>query len=146
MHSQAKVGDSLHAIACCDPPGCIIPRDVSHTIACAVRRSHGCRRATDDGRCKQQSSIISHVSARAIGYRICWRQVRPFHVAVPVISLLRSNKKQINWDQLDKEVSAELEGEKLEGDAALNKLFKDIYDRADEVCMPLIHSVTAYTL
>lgn len=44
-----------------------------------------------------------------------------------------SNKKQINWDQVDKEVSDELEGEKLEGDAALNKLFKDIYDRADEV-------------
>ena len=43
----------------------------------------------------------------------------------------RSNKKQIDWDQLDKEVSEELEGEKLEGDAALNKLFKDIYDRAD---------------
>ena len=34
---------------------------------------------------------------------------------------------------MDKEVSDELEGEKLEGDAALNKLFKDIYDRADEV-------------
>lgn len=49
------------------------------------------------------------------------------------ISLSRSNKKQIDWDQLDKEVSEELEGEKLEGDAALNKLFKDIYDRADEV-------------
>ena len=47
----------------------------------------------------------------------------------------RSNKKQIDWDQLDKEVSEELEGEKLEGDAALNKLFKDIYDRADEVCI-----------
>ena len=30
-------------------------------------------------------------------------------------------------------MSEELEGEKLEGDAALNKLFKDIYDRADEV-------------
>jgi len=43
-----------------------------------------------------------------------------------------SNKKQIDWDQMDKEVSEELEGEKLEGDAALNKLFKDIYDRADE--------------
>ena len=57
--------------------------------------------------------------------------------------MLRSNKKQINWDQLDKEVSAELEGEKLEGDAALNKLFKDIYDRADEVCMPLMCSATA---
>ena len=36
-------------------------------------------------------------------------------------------------DRVDKEVSEELEGEKLEGDAALNKLFQDIYGRADEV-------------
>jgi hypothetical protein len=42
-------------------------------------------------------------------------------------------------------VSEELEGEKLEGDAALNKLFKDIYDRADEVCMPLIGRSTRPT-
>ena len=44
-----------------------------------------------------------------------------------------SNKKQVDWDKVDKEVSEELEGEKLEGDAALNKLFQDIYGRADEV-------------
>ena len=42
---------------------------------------------------------------------------------------------------MDKEVSEELEGEKLEGDAALNKLFKDIYDRADEVCIPSLAAV-----
>lgn len=44
-----------------------------------------------------------------------------------------SNRKQVDWDKVDKEVSEELEGEKLEGDAALNKLFQDIYGRADEV-------------
>ena len=95
-----------------------------------------------------QAAKLHHIPRQCSCNRVSklLAQVRPFHVAVPVISLLRSNKKQINWDQLDKEVSAELEGEKLEGDAALNKLFKDIYDRADEVCMPLIHSVTAYTL
>ena len=60
--------------------------------------------------------------------------------------MFRSNKKQIDWDQLDKEVSEELEGEKLEGDAALNKLFKDIYDRADEVSVPHVTSDTAMLL
>ena len=44
-----------------------------------------------------------------------------------------SNRKQVDWDKVDKDVSEELEGEKLEGDAALNKLFQDIYGRADEV-------------
>jgi hypothetical protein len=43
-----------------------------------------------------------------------------------------SNRKKINWDEVDKAAAEELEGEKLEGDAALNKLFKDIYGRADE--------------
>ena len=72
-----------------------------------------------------------------------WREAATnSHVAL-LIFVPRSNKKQIDWDQLDKEVSEELEGEKLEGDAALNKLFKDIYDRADEVCMPPHHSSAA---
>ena len=40
-----------------------------------------------------------------------------------------SNK---NWDKIDQELKKDLENEKPEGDAALNGLFKQIYERADE--------------
>ncbi|CAI5517783.1 unnamed protein product [Closterium sp. Naga37s-1] len=43
-----------------------------------------------------------------------------------------SRKQHVNWDQLEAEVKAEEKDEKLEGDAALNKLFQDIYAGADE--------------
>lgn len=39
-----------------------------------------------------------------------------------------SNK---NWDAIDRDLKEELENEKPEGDAALNSLFKQIYERAD---------------
>ena len=62
-----------------------------------------------------------------------------FYIPLTFISVARSNKKQIDWAQLDKEVGEVVdkeEEENLSGDARLNRLFKDIYDRADEVCMP----------
>jgi len=37
-----------------------------------------------------------------------------------------------NWDKIDQEMKKDLENEKPEGDAALNGLFKQIYERADE--------------
>uniref|UniRef100_A0A6A7FY03 Protein SGT1 homolog isoform X1 n=1 Tax=Hirondellea gigas TaxID=1518452 RepID=A0A6A7FY03_9CRUS len=43
-----------------------------------------------------------------------------------------SGKKTIDWDAVDKEAREEQENEKLEGDSALNKLFSDIYGKADE--------------
>ncbi|CAI5511708.1 unnamed protein product [Closterium sp. Naga37s-1] len=43
-----------------------------------------------------------------------------------------SRKQHVNWDQLEAEVKAEEKDEKLDGDAALNKLFQDIYAGADE--------------
>ncbi|CAK0841574.1 unnamed protein product [Prorocentrum cordatum] len=42
-----------------------------------------------------------------------------------------SNKAKRDWSQIDREIDAELKAEKPEGDEALNKLFKEIYDRAD---------------
>jgi len=45
-----------------------------------------------------------------------------------------SNRKNVDWNKVDQQAAEEIENEKLEGDAALNKLFKDIYGRADEVC------------
>lgn len=39
-----------------------------------------------------------------------------------------SNK---NWDKIDQDIKKDLENEKPEGDAALNGLFKQIYERAD---------------
>jgi suppressor of G2 allele of SKP1 len=43
-----------------------------------------------------------------------------------------SSKMKKNWDEINKEVTKEMANEKPEGDAALNSLFKQIYERADE--------------
>eukprot|EP00898_Chlorokybus_atmophyticus_P004895 jgi/Chlat1/5406/Chrsp35S05309 len=53
--------------------------------------------------------------------------------AAPVRTYPTSHaKKPLDWDQLEAEVKREEKDEKLEGDAALNKLFQDIYRNADE--------------
>ncbi|XP_010925824.2 protein SGT1 homolog [Elaeis guineensis] len=43
-----------------------------------------------------------------------------------------SSKAKIDWDKLEAQVKKEEKEEKLDGDAALNKLFQDIYRDADE--------------
>ncbi|MQM07545.1 hypothetical protein Taro_040389 [Colocasia esculenta] len=43
-----------------------------------------------------------------------------------------SSKSKVDWDKLEAEVKKQEKDEKLEGDAALNKLFCDIYRDADE--------------
>ncbi|KAL0905509.1 hypothetical protein M5K25_023933 [Dendrobium thyrsiflorum] len=43
-----------------------------------------------------------------------------------------SSKSKVEWDKLEAEVKKEEKEEKLDGDAALNKLFRDIYQNADE--------------
>lgn len=43
-----------------------------------------------------------------------------------------SKPKRTDWDKLEAEVKKEEKDEKLDGDAALNKLFGDIYKNADE--------------
>jgi len=43
-----------------------------------------------------------------------------------------SNKAKKDWSAIDKDVEAELKHEKPAGDEALNTLFKQIYDRADD--------------
>jgi suppressor of G2 allele of SKP1 len=43
-----------------------------------------------------------------------------------------ATKKITDWDKLESELTKEEEEEKPEGDAALNKLFRDIYGKADE--------------
>ncbi|XP_019086103.1 PREDICTED: protein SGT1 homolog A isoform X2 [Camelina sativa] len=43
-----------------------------------------------------------------------------------------SSKKVKDWDKLEAEVKKQEKDEKLEGDAALNKFFRDIYSNADE--------------
>jgi len=42
-----------------------------------------------------------------------------------------SNKAKRDWSQIDREIEAELKNEKPDGDQALNKLFQQIYERAD---------------
>jgi len=43
-----------------------------------------------------------------------------------------SSKYKKDWDKLEAEVKKEEKEEKLDGDAALNKFFRDIYKDADE--------------
>lgn len=43
-----------------------------------------------------------------------------------------SKPKMVDWDKLEAEVKKEEKEEKLDGDAALNKFFRDIYQDADE--------------
>eukprot|EP00271_Cylindrocystis_brebissonii_P018920 TRINITY_DN5523_c1_g1_i1.p1 TRINITY_DN5523_c1_g1~~TRINITY_DN5523_c1_g1_i1.p1 ORF type:complete len:375 (+),score=87.60 TRINITY_DN5523_c1_g1_i1:256-1380(+) len=43
-----------------------------------------------------------------------------------------SKRAQVDWDKLESQVKKEEKDEKLEGDAALNKLFQNIYGDSDE--------------
>ncbi|KAL2556167.1 Protein SGT1-like protein B [Forsythia ovata] len=43
-----------------------------------------------------------------------------------------SKPKRVDWDKLEAQVKKEEKDEKLDGDAALNKFFRDIYRDADE--------------
>jgi suppressor of G2 allele of SKP1 len=43
-----------------------------------------------------------------------------------------SSKTKKNWDAIDKDIKKEESADKPEGDSALNALFKQIYERADE--------------
>jgi len=43
-----------------------------------------------------------------------------------------SNKQKRDWSKIDQDIDSQLKNEKPEGDEALNKLFKEIYDRADD--------------
>lgn len=50
----------------------------------------------------------------------------------PAASVYPSSKKKVDWNKVEKDLTAELEAEQLEGEAALQKLFRDIYGRGDE--------------
>ncbi|CAN6709486.1 unnamed protein product [Malus baccata var. baccata] len=60
----------------------------------------------------------------------------PFRGSGPVVGAPRpsypSSKPKRDWDKLEAQVKKEEKEEKLDGDAALNKFFQDIYKDADE--------------
>jgi len=43
-----------------------------------------------------------------------------------------SSKQKRDWSQIEQDIDSQLKNEKPQGDEALNKLFKEIYDRADD--------------
>merc|ERR1711870_221754 len=43
-----------------------------------------------------------------------------------------SSEVKRDWSQIDKDIETDLKNEKPEGDEALNKLFKEIYEKADD--------------
>lgn len=65
------------------------------------------------------------------------KDVLPQKIIVPSVQSERpaypsSKSRTKDWDKLEAEVKKEEKEEKLDGDAALNKLFRDIYQNADE--------------
>ncbi|CAB4301942.1 unnamed protein product [Prunus armeniaca] len=66
----------------------------------------------------KDNSVVPRVSAPVIG------EQRPSYPS--------SKPKRVDWDKLEAEVKKEEKEEKLDGDAALNKFFQDIYKDADE--------------
>ncbi|KAM3247827.1 Protein SGT1 -like protein A [Capsicum annuum] len=52
--------------------------------------------------------------------------------AAPRPSYPSSKLRNVDWDKLEAQVKKEEKDEKLDGDAALNKFFRDIYKDADE--------------
>ena len=44
----------------------------------------------------------------------------------------RFSRRAKDWGRIEQDIKQEEESEKLSGDAALNKLFQDIYARADD--------------
>ncbi|KAE9606550.1 putative SGS domain, HSP20-like chaperone, tetratricopeptide-like helical domain-containing protein [Lupinus albus] len=65
------------------------------------------------------------------------KDVLPQKITTPTVQSERptypsSKPRTRDWDKLEAEVKKEEKEEKLDGDAALNKLFRDIYQSADE--------------
>lgn len=59
-------------------------------------------------------------------------QAAPMNVAAQPAKAPRPYASQKNWEQVEREITKELESEKPEGEQALNRLFQDIYAKGDE--------------
>lgn len=46
--------------------------------------------------------------------------------------VMASRARNVNWDKLEHEIKSEEKDEKLEGEQALQKMFRDIYSSGDE--------------
>ncbi|KAJ1416141.1 Tetratricopeptide-like helical domain superfamily [Sesbania bispinosa] len=82
---------------------------------------------------------IRLAKAEAINWRSLeyGKDILPQKIKMPTIQSERpaypsSKTRTRDWDKLEAQVKKEEKEEKLDGDAALNKLFRDIYKNADE--------------
>jgi len=78
--------------------------------------------------------IELHLAKKNIGslWKDLERQAEMLTIASDQPSYPTSNKQKRDWGQIDREIDQELKSEKGQGDEALNKLFREIYDRADD--------------
>jgi hypothetical protein len=58
-------------------------------------------------------------------------KAQPVSVKTEAPKAVKPYASSKNWDKIDQELKKDLEAEKPEGEAALNGLFKQIYERAD---------------
>lgn len=61
-----------------------------------------------------------------------WRDLEKQAAMASAPAYPSSSKTKRDWGKIDQDIDAELKQEKPEGDAALNKLFKEIYEKADD--------------
>jgi len=87
--------------------------------------------------CKIEISKVKvelHLAKKSSGslWRNLERQAEVLTVTSDQPSYPTSNKQKRDWSQIDRTMDEELKNDKAGGDEALNKLFRDIYDRADD--------------
>jgi len=78
--------------------------------------------------------IELHLAKKSSGthWKALEKQAEVLSVTSDQPSYPTSSKQKRDWGQINREMDQELKNDKSQGDEALNKLFREIYDRADD--------------